>query len=90
MGTMIFVGNLSLQASEQDLRAAFAADGRRVARVRILLCPRGFAFVEMATESDATAAIAALHGLDFQGRGLRVTRARDEPRRKWRRSTRRP
>lgn len=81
MGFSIFVGNLAPEASEQDLRDIFGADERQVRHVRIVVCPRGFAFIEMVTESDAEEAIAALHGQDLHGRGLRVTQAHDQPRR---------
>jgi RNA recognition motif-containing protein len=81
MGFEIFVGNLAPEATEQDLHDIFAADERQVRSVRIVLFPRGFAFVEMVTDSDAEEAIAALHGRDLHGRGLRVTRAKDPPRR---------
>jgi len=80
MGFEIFVGNLAPEASEQGLRDIFAADDRQVSRVRIVVCPRGFAFVEMVTESDAEEAIAALNGKELHGRNLRVTKANDQPR----------
>lgn len=80
MGFKIFVGNLSPDATEQDLRALFAADDRHVVRIRIVIYPRGFAFVEMATDSDAVSAVAALDGADLRGQNMRVTRAIDEPR----------
>jgi nucleolin len=80
MGFEIFVGNLAPEASEQDLRDLFAADNRQVCRVRIVVCPRGFAFVEMATESDVEEASAALDGRELHGRALRVTKANDQPR----------
>ncbi|MHC5044497.1 MAG: RNA recognition motif domain-containing protein [Planctomycetota bacterium] len=70
MGFEIFVGNLAPEASEQGLRDIFAA----------VVYPRGFAFVEMVTESDAEEAIAALNGKALHGRNLRVTRANDQPR----------
>lgn len=81
MGFEIFVGNLAPEASEQDLRDIFAADDRLVSCVRIVVYPRGFAFVEMVTESDAEEAIAALNGRGLHGRNLRVTKAKDQPRR---------
>ncbi|MHC4974140.1 MAG: RNA recognition motif domain-containing protein [Planctomycetota bacterium] len=80
MGFEIFVGNLAPEASEQGLRDIFAADDRLVRCVRIVVYPRGFAFVEMVTESDAEEAIAALNGKALHGRNLRVTRANDQPR----------
>jgi RNA recognition motif-containing protein len=86
MGTRLFVGNLSFSATEDGLRDCFAADGRQVASVRIMLDretgrSRGFAFVDMANEADAKAAIVALDGVDFDGRPLRVNEATERPER---------
>ena len=85
MGTKIFVGNLPFDATEQDLNDLFSADGRQVERVSIITDrdtgrPRGFAFVEMTNDSDATAAISALDGQELHGRPLRVNEAHDKPR----------
>jgi RNA recognition motif-containing protein len=84
MGTKIFVGNLSFEATEQDLHDLFSGDDRNVERVSIITDrdsgrPRGFAFVEMANASDVAAAISALDGKDLHGRALRVNEAHDKP-----------
>jgi RNA recognition motif-containing protein len=81
MGTKVYVGNLPYQCDEEQLRALFAADGRTVTEVAIITDrmtgqPRGFAFVQMASEEDATKAIDALHGSIFGGRTLTVNEAR--------------
>ncbi|MHC4550143.1 MAG: RNA recognition motif domain-containing protein [Planctomycetota bacterium] len=85
MGTKIFVGNMPFEATEQDLTDLFSADGRKVERVSIVTDrdsgrPRGFAFVEMSSASEASAAIAALDGQELHGRALRVNEAHDKPR----------
>jgi RNA recognition motif-containing protein len=85
MGTKVFVGNISFDSTEQDLHDLFAGDGRQVENVSIVKDretgrPRGFAFVEMGSASDATAAISALDGQDLHGRPLRVNEAHDKPR----------
>ncbi len=85
MGTKIFVGNISFDASEQDLHDLFAADGRQVSSVSVVMDretgrPRGFAFVEMGNTDDMNAAISALDGADLHGRPLRVNEAHDKPR----------
>jgi RNA recognition motif-containing protein len=82
MGKRLYVGNLPYDADEAALRAAFAQDGRTVERVHIVMDretqrPRGFAFVEMATEEQAKQAIATLDGTVLGTRQLRVTEAED-------------
>ena len=76
----IYVGNLSRDVSEEDLRQAFAAFGT-VATVSIIKDkfsgePRGFGFVEMPTKAEAQAAISGLDGKDLKGRALSVNEAR--------------
>lgn len=76
----MYVGNLSFQTSEQDLRDLFAQYGE-VSEVAIIMDretnrPRGFAFVSMATREGMEAAINALHGQSFDGRELTVNEAR--------------
>ena len=85
MGTKIFVGNISFEATEQDLHDLFSQDDRKVERVSIVTDrdtgrPRGFAFVEMGSSSDTSAAISALDGQELHGRALRVNEAHDKPR----------
>jgi uncharacterized membrane protein YgcG len=76
----IYVGNLSFDAVEGDVRSLFEAFGQ-VSSVSIIEDkftgrPRGFAFVEMAQDTEAQAAIAALNGKDLKGRPLTVNEAR--------------
>jgi RNA recognition motif-containing protein len=82
MGKRLYVGNLPYDADEASLREAFGRDGKVVERVNIVIDretqrPRGFAFVDMATEEQARQAIAALDGTRFGARQLRVTEAED-------------
>ncbi len=75
----IYVGNLSYDVTEADLRAAFAAFGT-VASVSIITDPysgqsRGFGFVEVPSAAEAQAAITGLHGKDLLG--LVTTRDED-------------
>jgi RNA recognition motif-containing protein len=76
----IFVGNLSFNMTERELESAFADYGEvqsaRIATDRDTNRSRGFGFVEMANETEAKAAIAALNGKDFLGRTLTVNEAR--------------
>jgi len=76
----IYVGNLPNSASKESLEALFAQHGQ-VSSVRVITdkftgAPRGFAFVEMGSRDEATAAIAALNGAEFEGNRLRVNEAR--------------
>src|SRR5258708_19563733 len=86
MGTRVYVGNPSYHTDEAGLREACAAGGREVVSVSIVTDrmtgqPRGFAFVEFASEKDAQGAITELHGKPLDGRTLAVNEARErEPR----------
>ena len=76
----IFVGNLSFNTGEDELRQAFEAYGQ-VDRVSILTDrdtgrSRGFGFVEMASNEDGEKAIAALNGSQVGGRTINVNEAR--------------
>jgi len=76
----IYVGNLSYQVAEEDLKLAFAEYGK-VNRVQLPTDretgrPRGFAFVEMETDAQEQAAIDALDGAEWMGRDLKVNKAK--------------
>jgi|SRR6266851_3813195 cold-inducible RNA-binding protein len=78
----IFVGNLSPDAAEQDIRCIFEKHGT-VERFRIMTDretgqPRGFAFIEMTNDAAAETAIAALNGTDLNGRAIHVSAARPQ------------
>ena len=81
----IYVGNISYNTSEDDLRDLFARYGE-VSAVRVITDrdtgrSKGFGFVEMSDDDKAKEAIQALDGNDFMGRDLRVNEARPrEPR----------
>ncbi len=82
MGTRLYVGNLPFSADEQRVRALFEQDGRVVKEVKLITDrdtgrPRGFGFVEMATQEEADAAIRALNGHPYEGRPLTVNEARE-------------
>ena len=76
----IYVGNLSYEVQQDDLSAIFAEYGT-VKRVQLPTDRetgrmRGFAFVEMSTEAEETAAIDALDGAEWMGRDLKVNKAK--------------
>jgi cold-inducible RNA-binding protein len=76
----LFVGNMTFQTTEADLKALFEPFGQ-VARVHIAMDretrrSRGFGFVEMPNDAEAAAAMQALDGKDFAGRQLKVNEAR--------------
>ncbi|MEW5988736.1 MAG: RNA-binding protein, partial [Chloroflexota bacterium] len=76
----IYVGNLSFETTEDDLRKAFTGFGQ-VSSVAIILDKfsgksRGFAFVEMSNAAEAKAAIEGLNGKEIDGRSLTVNEAR--------------
>jgi RNA recognition motif-containing protein len=85
-GTRLYVGNLSFDATEADVRAAFEEGGRTVKDCHLPSDretgrPRGFAFIEMGTPAEASEAIAEMDGETFMGRQLKVNEAKPrEPR----------
>ncbi len=87
MGSKLYVGNLSYDVTGSDLQALFTPHGTvesaEVIADRDTGRSKGFGFVQMASESEAQAAIAALHGQDHAGRALTVNVAKpreDRPR----------
>jgi len=76
----IYVGNLSTDVTDEDLRTEFAAFGQvdtaSVIKDRFRDVSRGFAFVEMPVEEEGKAAITALHGKQMKGRSMDVNEAR--------------
>ncbi len=82
MGKRLYVGNLSFDTTEDELRAAFSEGGRTVADLVVMVDrdtgrPRGFGFVEMSTDGEAQDAIEAMDGAMLDGRPLRVNEAQE-------------
>ena len=82
MGTRLYIGNMSWDTTEDTLRGVLAEGGRNVKDLHIVTDretgrPRGFAFAEFETESEAQAAISELDGKDVDGRSLRVNEAEE-------------
>jgi len=85
MGSKLYVGNLSYETSSSDLEQLFGAHGTvqsaEVIQDRDTGRSKGFGFVQMGSDSEAQAAIAALNGQDHGGRALTVNEAKPrEPR----------
>ncbi|MEZ5357267.1 MAG: RNA-binding protein [Candidatus Zixiibacteriota bacterium] len=79
----IYIGNLTYDTSEDQIRQAFEAYGT-VSTVSIVTDKytgesRGFGFVEMATKDEALTAINELNGRDMNGRNLNVSEAKPRP-----------
>ena len=86
MGSKLYVGNISFKMNEGDLEELFKQYGdvksAKIITDRETGRSRGFAFVEMASDDEAQAAIDALDGKDNNGRNIRVNIAKErEPRR---------
>jgi RNA recognition motif-containing protein len=80
MNNKLFVGNLSFNTTENDLRDTFAAHGT-VLETNLMMDrmsgrPRGFGFVTMSTAEEAQSAITALNGASVDGRSLTVNVAK--------------
>lgn len=80
MGKKLYVGNLSYGVTSETLAQLFSAHGKvesaDVIIDRMTGRGKGFGFVEMSTEAEATAAIAATNGQDLEGRAMIVNEAR--------------
>jgi cold-inducible RNA-binding protein len=80
MDAKMYVGNLSYDATQEDLQALFEAHGAVsdvfIVKDRESGRPRGFAFVTMEEKSAMDAAIEALNGEEFMGRNLAINEAR--------------
>ena len=80
MGKKLYVGNLGYGVSDSDLQKLFEAHGT-VQSAQVIMDrdtgrSKGFGFVEMGSDQEAQAAIAALHGKEIEGRALTVNEAR--------------
>jgi RNA recognition motif-containing protein len=85
MGKKLYVGNLSFKTTEANLRNLFQAYGS-VESAKIITdrdsgASKGFAFVEMGSDNEASAAISATNGVELDGRQIKVNEAMDKPRR---------
>ena len=87
MGRKIYVGNLSYNTTESELESLFGAHGSvqsaQIISDKMTGRSKGFGFVEMGTDEEAQAAIAALNGQEVDGRTLTVNEAKpkeDRPR----------
>jgi RNA recognition motif-containing protein len=80
MNTKMYVGNLSYDATDSDIRELFEAHGTVsdvfIVKDRESDRPRGFAFVSMETPEEMNAAIEGLNGAEFAGRALTINEAR--------------
>ena len=85
MAKKLYVGNLSYNTTEDGLRNIFSAFGN-VASAKIIFDretgnSKGFGFIEMSSDEEASAAITGVNGRELDGRQLRVNEAMDKPRR---------
>ena len=76
----IYVGNLSFNATDDDIKSAVEAYGTvetaSIIRDKYSAQSRGFGFVEMSNKEEAEKAIQSLNGSDFKGRALKVNEAK--------------
>jgi cold-inducible RNA-binding protein len=81
--TKLYVGNLSFGMTDDSLQQLFIGKGYQVASARVITDretgrSRGFGFVELGPNDDATKAIGELNGLELEGRALQVNEARPQ------------
>ena len=82
MGNKLYVGNLPFSATDQTLIDAFSKCGT-VQSAKVIMDrdsgrSKGFAFVEMSTDSEASAAIEKLNGTDCDGRAMNINEAKPQ------------
>jgi cold-inducible RNA-binding protein len=82
MSKRLYIGNLPFTATEEEIRNLFESDGRKVENVSVISDretgrPRGFAFVEMSSQTDAETAVQKLNGYQMGGRTITVSEARE-------------
>ena len=79
----IYVGNMSYDITEDELRGAFEAFGKvdsiSIIKDKFSGRSKGFGFVEMPDKAEAESAITGLNGKELQGRALNVNEARPRP-----------
>jgi RNA recognition motif-containing protein len=85
MAKKLYVGNLSYNTTEEGLKTLFSSFGS-VTSTKIIFDrdsgnSKGFGFVEMGTDEEASAAIAGTNGKELDGRQIRVNEAMEKPRR---------
>jgi RNA recognition motif-containing protein len=83
MGKKLYVGNLTYGVTDSQLQQIFSAHGT-VQSAQVIMDretgrSKGFGFVEMGSDAEAQAAIAALNGKEVEGRSLTVNEARPKP-----------
>lgn len=87
----LYIGNLSFEVTDEGLQRMFVDKGYQVASARVI-CDRetgrsrGFGFVELGSNDDASQAIGEMNGLNVEGRALQVNEARPQELRGSRRS----
>lgn len=83
MAKKLYVGNLSYNTTDEDVRELFASYGTieslNLISDRDTGRPKGFGFVEMSTEDEARSAISGLDGREVDGRQIKVNEANDRP-----------
>lgn len=83
MGRKLYVGNLGYDVTDSDLQQMFAehgtVDSASVINDRDTGRSKGFGFVEMSSDEEAEAAIAALDGKEHSGRAIKVNEAKPRP-----------
>ena len=79
----IYIGNLSYDATEDDVRKAFedfgSVDNVKIIKNRYTGRSKGFGFVEMTNDDEAKTAISEMNDKEFMGRNLKVNEARPRP-----------
>jgi|WetSurMetagenome_2_1015567.scaffolds.fasta_scaffold537606_1 cold-inducible RNA-binding protein len=81
----MYVGNISYNATEEELRVLFSEYGEieslKIMKDNFTEQSKGFGFIEMVKEEDTKKAIATLNGKDFKGKSLTVAEARPQQKR---------
>ena len=81
MGFKLYVGNLSVKITSEQLKELFAefdVESAKIVTDRLTQVSRGFGFVDVTSEDEAKKAVEKIHGTEMEGKAIKVALAKDQ------------